>query len=244
MESIDILTGQHVTIKYEPASVTQRMGALLLDYFFMFLYIMALAIILFSPLKNTFGETLSIIVFGTLSLPVLCYHVLFETLMEGQTPGKVVVKIKVTNMDGSTPGFLAYFLRWILLPIDMIPYGGLGALLIIFSKNHQRLGDLAAGTVVVKTSTAESKYNLKNDFYEFEETYIPTYKEVEQLTDGQIRLISDLLQDPKSEDEVEDALEELANKIKQKLHIESKLNNRRFLEIIVKDYNYYASLGI
>ena len=244
MESIDILTGQHVTIQYEPASVIQRMGALLLDYFFMFLYGMTLFIILSSMIENTFGKTVFFYVLGILSLPILCYHVLFESLMNGQTPGKTIVKIKVTNMDGSTPGFLAYFLRWILLPVDMLPYGGIGALCILFTKNHQRLGDLAAGTAVVKTSTASSKYTLNNDFYEFEEAYQPTYKEVEVLTDGQIRLISDLLQDPANEDEVEYAMAVLSNKIKQKLNIESKLDNRLFLETIIKDYNYYAALGI
>ena len=244
MESIDILTGQHVTIKYEPASVVQRMGALLLDYFFMFLYAIVLIYASFSPLKNTFGENTSFFVLGILFLPVLCYHVLFESLMGGQTPGKAILKIKVTNVDGSTPGFLAYFLRWVLLPIDMFPYGGVGALCILFTKNHQRLGDLAAGTVVVKTATTSSKYTLNNDFYEFEDTYRPTYKEAEQLTDGQIRLISDLLQNPANDEEVEYAMAELANKIKQKLNIESKSEDRVFLETIVKDYNYYASLGI
>ena len=244
MESIDILTGQHILIKYEPASVTQRMGALLLDYFFMFLYGVALFALLSSPIRNTFGETVSSFILGILSLPILCYHVFFESLMEGKTPGKSIVKIKVTNMDGSTPGFLAYFLRWILLPIDMIPYGGVGALCIIFTKNHQRLGDLAAGTVVVKESTTSSKYNLDTDFYEFKEDYELTYKEVEVLTDGQIRLISDLLQDPKNQSEVENAIHELANKIKQKLNIESELSDRDFLEKVVKDYNHYTSLGI
>ena len=244
MESIDILTGQHITIKYEPASVTQRMGALLLDYLFMFLYGITLFIVLSSLIENIFGKTFFFFALGILSLPVLCYHVLFESLMNGQTPGKTILKIRVTNMDGSTPGFLAYFLRWILLPIDMFPYGGIGALCILFTKNHQRLGDLAAGTVVVKTIATSSKYTLSNDFYEFEDTYRPTYKEAEQLTDGQIRLISDLLQNPANENEVESAMAELANKIKQKLNIESKSENRLFLETIVKDYNYYAALGI
>ena len=244
MESIDVLTGQHITIKYEPASVTQRMTALLLDCFFMFLYSIALIAILVSSLKDIFGTTGFIFVMGILFLPALCYHVLFESLMNGQTPGKAIKKIKVTNLDGSTPGFLAYFLRWLLLTIDMFPYGGVGALCIIFTKNHQRLGDLAAGTVVVKTSADLSKYNLINDFYEFEDTYKPTFKEAEQLTDGQIRLISNLLQNPINEDEVEYAITILTNKIKRKLNIESQLSNRRFLETIVKDYNHYAALGI
>ncbi|MDR0231832.1 MAG: RDD family protein [Dysgonamonadaceae bacterium] len=245
MESIDVLTGQHVTIKYEPASVIQRMGAILLDSLFMGLYAIALMGLMFALLYNTFSEKIGLFfVLGILYLPIICYHVLFESLMNGQTPGKSILKIKVTNVDGSTPGFLAYFLRWILRPIDMFPYGGIGAFCIIFSKNHQRLGDMAAGTVVVKMSTTSSKYNLNNDFYEFEEKYQPTYKEADQLSEGQIRLISNLLQDPANKSETEYAIILLAEKIRKKLNINSKQNDRDFLETIVKDYNHYAALEI
>jgi len=245
MESIDILTGQHVTIKYEPASVVQRMAALILDSIFIGLYITALIFLYFNVLdKSSIAESAIISIIIILSLPILYYHVMFETLMSGKTPGKAICKIRVTNIDGSTPGFVAYFLRWLLLPIDILPYGGIGALCILFTKNHQRLGDLAAGTTVVKTFVASSKYDLDNEFYEFKDDYQPVYKEAELLSDGQISLISNLLQDPKNKHEAETAIEELAYKIKQKLNIKSELNDRRFLETIVKDYNYYATLGI
>ena len=242
MESIDILTGQHVTIKYEPASIIQRMTAHILDNIFMGLYGIAL-IFLFKEFNSE--KTLIITVIIILALPLLCYHVLFESLMSGKTPGKVICKIRVTNVDGSTPGFVSYFLRWILLPVDMLPYaGGIGTLCIMFTKNHQRLGDLAAGTIVVKTFFASSKYDLDNEFYEFKDNYQPAYKEVELLSEGQIRFISDLLQDPQNRNEVETSIEELACRIKRKLNVESQLSDRHFLETVVKDYNYYATLGI
>jgi len=245
MESIDVLTGQHITIKYEPASIAQRFGALLLDNLFMTLYALALIGLMFALFGNIFSKNIGLFfVLGILCLPILCYYVLFESLMHGQTPGKSIVKIKVTNVDGSTPGFLAYFLRWILRPIDLFFYCPIGVFLIIFSKKHQRLGDMAAGTVVIKTSTASSKYNLNNDFYEFEEKYQPTYKEVDQLSEGQIRLISNLLQDPANKSETEYAIILLADKIRKKLNINSKQSDRDFLETIVKDYNYYAALDI
>jgi uncharacterized RDD family membrane protein YckC len=237
MESIDVLTGQHVTIEYEPASVLQRMGALLLDYFFMFLYIIALSFIF--SFARVGEDAITITIYVILVLPIICYHVVFESFMNGKTPGKVIAKIRVTNVDGSTPGFLSYFLRWILLPVDMFPYGGIGALCIVFTEKHQRLGDLAAGTTVVKTVAKSSLNDFDNEFYEFNDNYQPTFKEVDVLTDGQIRLISDLLQNLNTRD-ADNALSELAEKIKQKLKINSDLPDRDFLDTIVRDYNYYA----
>jgi len=239
MASIDILTGQHVTIKYEPAGVAKRMLAFFLDYLFMVAYLVALAYIIFE-LLGKYGDTANI-TFAVSCLPIMCYHLLFESLMNGQTPGKLIAKIRVTHIDGSAPNFVSYFLRWILLPIDFwITYGGVGLLFILFTKNHQRLGDLAAGTTVVKLVPYSAKYDLDSVFNEFTSNYRPTFPQADTLTEGQIRLISELLESSSNKS----AIDELALKIKQKFPIETKMDNRTFLETIVKDYNYYATLGI
>ena len=241
MSSIDILTGQHITIKYEPANISKRMLALILDYIFMGAYMLALFYVFFEVFNQSFDwQDADAIIFVVLCLPLLCYHVIFETLMNGQTPGKVIAKIRVTNIDGSTPNFLSYFLRWLLLPVDLMPYGGTGALFIVFTKNHQRLGDLAAGTIVVNSVSSSSKFNLDNIFDEFSEDYRPVFREAELLTEGQIQLITQLLDNSSKEK----SIEHLARKIKQKINIETKMNNRKFLETIVKDYNYYAASGV
>jgi uncharacterized RDD family membrane protein YckC len=244
MDSIDILTGQHITLKYKSASIASRMLALLLDYIFMFAYFFALvviAIILTDNNIDIFKWDISTIIFGILCLPILFYHVVFESLMNGQTPGKVIAKIRVINIDGSTPNFLSYFLRWALLLIDLQPvlYGGVGAFLIIFTKNHQRLGDLAAGTTVIKLTPSTEKYNLEQVFNEFPTDYQPTFPQAESLTEGQIRLISELLENPSEETTIALSIHNLAFKIKKKLNIETKMNNREFLETIVKDYHFY-----
>ena len=244
MESIDILTGQNVTIQYEPANVIRRMGALLLDYLFMGFYIFVITYMYVELIHPNVLDDSSIYILGTiLFLPIMGYHFIFETLMGGQTPGKSIAKIKVAKVDGSTPRLVDYFLRWILLPIDLFPFGGLGAFFILFSNNHQRLGDLAAGTTVVKTDSI-TPLSLDDDFYEFADDYQPTFKEVNLLTDGQIQFISNLLQDKKNKNIVDYTAIELANKIKEKLNISTDMDDVLFLETIVKDYNYYASLGV
>jgi hypothetical protein len=186
-------------------------------------------------------DRLSSIILSVLLLPILFYPLLFETLMHGQTPGKFLTKIRVTNVDGSTPNFLSYFLRWVLLPIDLFPYGGIGTLFILFTKNHQRLGDLAAGTTVVKRIPSSAKYDLDPVFNEFPPDYKPAFPQADMLSEGQIRLISELLDNSADSP----ALDNLASKIRQKLHIEADgMNSRLFLETLLRDYNYFATMGI
>jgi uncharacterized RDD family membrane protein YckC len=246
MESIDILTGQHVTIQYEAAGILRRGCALILDFIIMALYGY---IIFFSSFQFNIGyhslpPTLRNFVFFIVLLPVLCYHFLFETLMGGRTPGKIIAGTRVTNLDGSTPGITSYFLRWLLLPVDLSPTGmGIGGLFIAFSKNHQRIGDLAAGTIVVRNAKPP-QLNLDTDFREFSDDYRPTFSQVELLTDGQVRFISSMLYDPRNKRAITSSIQGLSVKVKGLLKTEIALNDRTFLETIVRDYNYYAWHGM
>ena len=241
METIDILTGQHVTIKYEPAGITKRMLAIILDNVFITIYFLALLFIFFGifDVHGIFEGSPLTILFIILCLPVVFYNVTFEVVMNGQTPGKYITKIRVTNIDGSTPNFVSYFLRWVLLPVDLLPYGGIGAMFIVLTKNHQRLGDLAAGTTVVRIAPSSAKFNLDNVFYEYSTDYNPVFPKAETLTDGQIRLILEMLEKPYNAH----SIEQLAAKIKEKLRIDTTLNDRDFLETIIKDYNYYTTMA-
>jgi len=243
MESINILTGQNVIIRYQSATILQRMGALLLDIFFMIAYLFSLYFIVRVLIKYLFSDDIVIIIFLLLWLPAFGYHFIFESLLAGKTPGKLIVKIKVTKSDGSIPGIGSYFLRWLLLPVDFLLWGGVGTLFILLSQNHQRLGDMAAGTVVVKTDPSLA-FDLDESYYEFPDNYEPTFIHVDRLTAGQIAFIANLLIEPKNKNAMKGSLVELANKVKALLNVESDLDDRKFLETILRDYNYYAALEI
>ena len=74
-----------------------------------------------------------------------------EILMDGQTPGKRVVGLRVVTTEGARAGILPCLIRNLLRVVDLLPGGyGLGALLMLLTGRAQRLGDLAAGTVVVR----------------------------------------------------------------------------------------------
>jgi uncharacterized RDD family membrane protein YckC len=245
MESIDILTGQNVTIKYQPATILARMCALLLDHFFIIAYFFAVTYTFLGGkmnITNHLSQSWSVTIVALFWLPAFGYHFIFESLLGGKTPGKMIAKIKVTNIDGSTAGIGAYFMRWILMPVDMFPSGAIGAAFIIFSNYHQRLGDMAAGTVVVKTNSS-TLLDLDETYYEFPEDYQPTYFNVDRLTDGQIAFIMNLLIEPVDKGAVRESVTELADKVKKILNTDY-IDDRRFLETVLRDYNYYASLGI
>lgn len=83
------------------------------------------------------------------------YPVLFELLNKGATPGKKAMGICVVESDGRPVGFAAAVLRNLLRTADFLPFlFGFGILFMLFHPRFQRLGDLAAGTLVVWAPTA------------------------------------------------------------------------------------------
>ncbi len=78
------------------------------------------------------------------------YMVLFEVLNQGCTPGKQLLGLRVVHEDGTPVGWGASLLRNLLRAVDMLPLGyGCGLLASLASPRFQRLGDLAAGTLVI-----------------------------------------------------------------------------------------------
>jgi len=243
MESIDILTGQNVIIHYQPATILQRIGARLLDDFFIITYFFLIFSFFEGIGADPFSSTDLVVILILLILPAFGYHFIFESILGGKTPGKMIVKIKVTNSDGSITGIGSYLLRWLLQPIDLLFSGGVGILFILLSQNNQRLGDMAAGTIVVKTNPSLA-LDLNESYYVFPDNYEPTFIQVNRLSPGQIAFITNLLVEPKNKNATNSSITELAYKIKAILNIESNLDDRKFLETIVRDYNYYAALEI
>lgn len=243
MESIDVLTGQHVTIAYKPANVFERGIATSLDWFIQFLYIMFLSIVMsVFGIDYYFHQNLFITIYLIFSIPVLFYTFFFEgIILNGQTPGKMILRLKVTKTDGTAISLGQHFLRWLLRPIDFFPFlGGVGIFVILYSKKKQRIGDLAADTIVVKTS---GKINIGAEYYDFDETYRPVFPEVDELNDAQVRYIMSLLDLPEKYNR--EKLRDLAEKVKSVLKIdEHRMTDSDFLKRIVKDYNYTTSLGI
>ncbi len=155
-------TPESVELEFTLAGIGNRAWAVLIDYnvlgIILLLFLSLLFIVsiqLTDVLRAIFGSSVStwllaiasIISFGIYS----SYFVFFETLWQGQTPGKRFAKIRVVRDDGRLIGLQQATLRALLRPVDEMLF--IGAFLIVFGRHEKRLGDLAAGTIVIQNET-------------------------------------------------------------------------------------------
>lgn len=244
MNSIAINTSQNVNIDFPIASIGNRMLAFVIDMLIKMAYLIVLFFILFRILNidNYFSDldNWSIMAFfGIITLPINLYTLAFESLMEGQTPGKRVAKIKVIKIDGFQAKFSDYFIRWIFRLVDIfISSGVVGALSVILSPNAQRLGGMASGTAVI-----DLRNRVKIDHTILEDLgneYQPQYPQVMALSDNDMRLIKDNFRKANALRDYK-VIEKLANKIREVSGIQrQEVPDKKFIEIIIKDFNYYT----
>ena len=92
------------------------------------------------------------------------YFILFEWLMRGQTPGKKALKIRVIRDDGTPATIHEVLVRNVLRLIDFLPFSyGVGAIVMFASRLSKRLGDIAAGTIVIKEGQLDYRANADQE---------------------------------------------------------------------------------
>ena len=235
MQAVSVQTTQNIELEYPLAGIGERMLALLLDFLIIFSFFIVVfggLGILSLNLPNWMGVLIAII--GYL------YRFFAEVLYNGQTVGKSVLKIKVVKLDGSAPSVAAYFLRWLMEPLDFFIVG-LGVLLVILTKKGQRLGDLLGGTTVIKikkitTTNVRNKMIMK----QVDEDYVPTYYQAGNISDAEITIIKDALKAFR-DDAASQPVSLVEQKLKEKYHIESEEPTVKFLYTLLKDHAYYVS---
>ncbi len=172
-----------------------------------------------------------------LGLPLVFYTLVLEALMEGQTIGKKLMKIKVVKIDGYQASLADYVVRWFFRIVDIYIFG-LGFFIILFSKRSQRLGDMAAGTAVI---LLRDKVNIRHTILEdLQDDYQPTYPTVIKLSDNDARIIKDTFTTAKSTNDYQ-TLIKLRKKITEVIGVKViNGNDVQFIDTILKDYNYYT----
>ena len=188
MAESTIITGQFVRISQTPASIGERLIALVIDYILLGFYVFS-TLALFSRIHLPSDFTM-LFFLAIVYLPVLFYAFLCEMFNQGQSLGKRLMNIRVVKADGSTPGIGSYLLRWLLFPIDGPVTGGLGLLVVLLTKNSQRMGDLAAGTMVIKEKNYRKIHVSLDEFDYLTKDYRPTYPQASDLSLEQINVIT------------------------------------------------------
>ena len=233
MSTFFIETSNNVQINLKPASVAHRIFATLLDFLFIFIFLM-ISTFIFAAFNN--GNTSNLFYYIVIILPLAFYNLLFEIFNKGRSFGKMIYKLQVVKEDGTSPSIGSFLLRWILRPIDIFFYGSVAIISIVLTKKGQRLGDLAAGTMVIRNKEEVTLAELTQ--FLAKEAYNPTYSNVYLLNQSQINTIKDTLLRFKTNGDLV-MLNALAMKVKSILRIESKEGDYKLLFTIVKDFENY-----
>src|SRR6266850_8347056 len=165
-ETLVIETPERVPLHFALASIGNRFLACAIDHAIQALIILLMAIAFmvvsnFSSLSDEFSNApkwLKAVLILIVFLIVSGYFAFFEWIWNGQTPGKRWLKLRVIREDGRPIIFWEAAVRNLLRTVDMMPapFYSIGLISVFVSLSDQRIGDMVAGTVVVREREAEA----------------------------------------------------------------------------------------
>lgn len=140
-----IQTPEGVELGLRVAGPVPRAYAWIIDLFIRTAIYMVFVLVL--SILGSFGMGLFLIIMFLLEW---FYPVFFEVYKQGATPGKRSLGIKVVNDDGTEVTLQSSLIRNLLRGIDFLPFlYGFGLITMLFNRDFKRLGDYAAGTIVI-----------------------------------------------------------------------------------------------
>lgn len=235
MQTIQVRTTQNVFIQYPIASVGDRIIAFIIDRFILVFY--AIAVMLFFFNIKMYVIWIWVVVVG---LPFLFYHLIFEIIMNGQTPGKRAMSIKVIRLDGTSASIGDYLLRWIFSFVDFYIFSGVIAVIVIIAgEKGQRVGDVVAGTSVVKL-TRQKEITASEVFISPENNYSPVFPQAVHLTERDIELIQRSLEVYRDHGNME-PVTAVTERVKTILGVQTDMPPIQFLHTVVKDFQHITS---
>ncbi|MFT4095423.1 MAG: RDD family protein [Niabella sp.] len=265
MPVVSIPTSFNICLGFDAPRLGRRMLALFIDMLIQYLYIILIAYMVSHLLYSVSDFNLWAIQLVVMC-PVFLYHIILEIATNGQSVGKKIMKLRVVSINGGRPSVSQLLIRWLLrisdlwiilllyLLIYVLAGGhntqaimaflfGLGFLvtdiiLVANSKKAQRIGDILAQTIVIKTNHKESLENTV--FREVEADYIPAFPQVMRISDRDLNVIKKLLDANKKTKDFE-AIAGAAEKVKAYLQIETPMQPDEFLDRLLKDYNYLSA---
>src|SRR5690606_16577785 len=144
------------------------------------------------------------------------------------------------RLDGTPATIGNYVIRWLMRIIEIdILSGAMAMVVIAINGKGQRLGDIAAGTTVVKL-VEQKAVTAKEVFTLTDENYVPVFQQVIQLNDNDIELIQQALEVNRTTGNLRPVMA-VTEKVKSNLGIQTDLPPVKFLYTIVKDYGHITA---
>ncbi len=241
-DKLTIDTPEQIPLEFPLAGIGSRFLAVALDSLIQFFGWLVLVLLFtwFEPdlariwPKATTWAFAIVVIIGFLIFSG--YFAVFETVWNGQTPGKRAVRIRVIKDSGRPISVYEAIIRNVIRIIDEIPgFYGLGIISIFVSSRNKRLGDFAAGTVVVH----ETALTELQPAWEADERNLAAPYSVAQLSLADLELIEAFLQrryDLQPEVRQRSA-EQIAARMRQKLQIatDAAVRDEDFLEKLARE---------
>jgi uncharacterized RDD family membrane protein YckC len=263
MALIQIETPFNIDLEFEIAEPYKRLFAYLVDFCILLVFFISMKYFYYGGFNLAGANSLKSHVgldILTISIPMLLYSLVCEVMMHGQTVGKKIFNIRIISVAGGEPSLSQYTTRWIFKVFEwpfffgytffslqniaayiiLTGFWGMVVLIIIaVSKKNQRLGDIAANTVVINTV---SPFSVKDTvFREISDTnYQVSFPQVLKLSDRDINTIKNVV-NLYHKEHIADTCDRLAWKVQEVLQIQTNMYSISFLETLLADYNYLAT---
>ena len=161
---IRIVTPENIAFSYQLASFSQRAWAYFIDMMVLGLMVMVIGCLLMVMVSYLFlpGGLAMAILLVTVFFLYWFFGAFFETVWNGQTPGKRLLGIRVLSTEGQPINSFQAFIRNIMRFADLQPFmcGGIAFAVMLCNKRFQRFGDLLCGTMVIVDENTYGRHGL------------------------------------------------------------------------------------
>ncbi len=267
MGVIKVPTTFNIDLEFEIPEFHRRLFAWVIDVIIQIIYYrIAIAIlsrsISASDILSEDGQYNLWGLYMMIIIPIFTYHLICEVTMNGQSIGKKIGGIRVVNENGGRPGISQFIIRWlirtgdytiviilllnvfILINKELLVFLAASLLLfladiilVVSSTKGQRLGDILAHTILVRTTARGSMEETV--FMEVADNYVPVFPQIMRLSDKDINAIKSILDTARKKGDFQLAVM-ASEKIKNHLKINTTLSPFDFLDTLLKDYNYLS----
>lgn len=150
-----IVTPEAVVLEFDTAGIASRALARALDFLIQGVLLFALVLLAVGPLGGAGWVALVVVMLGV-AFVVFGYPIIAEVVMQGRSPGKAALGLRVVTVEGAPISPRHAFIRSAIGVVDflLVPGGLVAVLVALLSARSQRLGDVFAGTMVLRERTA------------------------------------------------------------------------------------------
>ncbi len=205
LNQITLQTPESVKLQFTLAGIGNRILALLVDYLVIGvllvigLWVFNLLLLSSIDLANRFDISEADVELWVQAIQILItsflfttYFIGFEVFWQGQSPGKRYAQIRVVREDGRPIGLKQAVLRTLIRPVDDLFF--VGVFLILLTEREKRLGDWAAGTLVIQIQSSEQAAEFPTSETARQlMTQLPEYCALSRLTPDDFAVIREFL---------------------------------------------------